>query len=142
MSVNKVILIGHLGNDVEIKYTQTGDSVCNFSLATNEFGKDKEKRVEWHRIVAWGKLAEFCSQYLEKGKQVYLEGRLQTRSWEKEGKKFYTTEIFASTIQFVGTKGEGGDEQFERKGKKNSHIPVENFPPIQVNQYSLDDIPF
>ena len=115
--VNKVILVGRLGRDPELRYTQGGQPVANFTLATNErwTGKDGERqeRTEWHRIVAWGKLAELCGEYLSKGRQVYLEGRLQTREWEdKEGNKRSTTEINAGTIQFLGSRndtGAGGD---------------------------------
>lgn len=96
--VNKTILIGRLGKDPEVKYTTSGAPVANFSIATSERWKDKDgeqqERTEWHRIVAWNKLAELCGQYLSKGRQVYVEGRLQTRQWEDEGGgKRYTTEI-------------------------------------------------
>ena len=111
-SVNKVILIGNLGRDPELRYTQTGQAVANFSLATTDrfSTKDGEKqeRTEWHRIVAWGRTAENCAQYLSKGRSVYVEGRLQTNEWEdKEGQKKRTTEIVAQTVQFLG--GRGGD---------------------------------
>ena len=112
-SVNKVILIGNLGRDPELRYTQGGQAVANFTLATNErFSTkdgDKQERTEWHRIVAWGRTGELCAQYLSKGRSVYLEGRLQTREWEdKEGQKRRTTEIVANTVQFLGGRGEGG----------------------------------
>jgi len=112
-SVNKVILIGNLGRDPELRYTQGGQAVANFTLATNErFSTkdgDKQERTEWHRIVAWGRTGELCAQYLSKGRSVYLEGRLQTREWEdKEGQKRRTTEIVAQTVQFLGGRGEGG----------------------------------
>jgi single-strand DNA-binding protein len=112
-SVNKVILIGNLGRDPELRYTQNGQAVANFTLATNErFSTkdgDKQERTEWHRIVAWGRTGELCAQYLSKGRSVYLEGRLQTREWEdKEGQKRKTTEIVATTVQFLGGRGEGG----------------------------------
>jgi single-strand DNA-binding protein len=113
-SVNKVILIGNLGRDPELRYTPSGQAVANFTLATNErfSSKDGEKqeRTEWHRIVAWGRTGELCAQYLSKGRSVYLEGRLQTREWEdKEGQKRRTTEIVAQTVQFLGGRGsEGG----------------------------------
>jgi single-strand DNA-binding protein len=112
-SVNKVILVGNLGRDPELRYTQGGQAVANFTLATNErfSSKDGEKqeRTEWHRIVAWGRTGELCAQYLAKGRSVYLEGRLQTREWEdKEGQKRRTTEIVATTVQFLGGRGEGG----------------------------------
>lgn len=106
-SVNKVILVGHLGSDPEIRYTQNGGAVSSFSLATNENWVDKsgqkQERTEWHRVVVWGKLAEICGQYLKKGRQAYIEGRLQTRDWnDKDGHKRYTTEIIAQTVQFLG----------------------------------------
>ncbi len=108
--VNKAIVIGRLGVDPEVRYTQNGRAVANFSLATSEEWKDKEtgekrERTEWHRIVAWGRLGEICGQYLAKGRQVYIEGRLQTRSWEKDGVTRYTTEIVASDMQMLEPKG-------------------------------------
>lgn len=112
--VNKAILIGNLGRDPELRYTQSGQAVTNFSLATSENWTDKNgertEKTEWHRIVAWGKTAELCAQYLSKGRTVYIEGRLQTRDWEdKEGVKRQTTEIVANTVQFLGgPRAEGG----------------------------------
>lgn len=107
MSVNKVILVGRLGQNPELRYTPSGAAVANFSLATNENWSDKQgqkqERTEWHRIVVWGKLAELCNQYLQKGREAYLEGRLQTRQWQdKDGNTKYTTEIHAQTVQFLG----------------------------------------
>jgi single-strand DNA-binding protein len=113
-SVNKAILIGNLGRDPELRYTQNGQAVANFTLATNETWTDKSgervERTEWHRIVVWGKMAESCGQYLSKGRTVYIEGRIQTREWEdKDGNKRYTTEINAQTVQFLGgPRGESG----------------------------------
>ena len=129
MSVNKVILIGNLGADPEIRYTPSGTAVANFTLATTEQwtknGK-KEEKTEWHKILAWGNLGSICGQYLHKGKQVYIEGRIQTRSWEdKEGIKRYTTEINAQTMQMLGSKSE------------STRRPVE--PPVIVPD---DEIPF
>ena len=111
-SVNKVILIGNLGRDPELRFTRDGQGVANFTLATNERWRDKEgnnqERTELHRIVVWGKQAENCAQYLQKGRSVYVEGRLQTREWEdKEGQKRRTTEIVAQTVQFLGSRGSG-----------------------------------
>jgi single-strand DNA-binding protein len=115
--VNKAILIGNLGRDPELRYTQSGQGVCNFTLATSESwakkdGGGREERTEWHRIVAWGRTAELCAQYLAKGRTVYIEGRIQTREWEnKEGQKQRTTEIVANTVQFLGgPRGSGGGE--------------------------------
>jgi single-strand DNA-binding protein len=112
--VNKVILIGNLGRDPEIRYTSGGTAVANFTLATTESftsreGK-REERTEWHRIVVWGKTAELCTQYLAKGRSVYIDGRIQTREWEdKDGQKRKTTEIVANTVQFLGgPRGSGG----------------------------------
>jgi single-strand DNA-binding protein len=112
--VNKVILIGNLGADPEVRFTPGGQAVANFRIATNESWVDKQgqkqERTEWHRIVAWGKLAELCGEYLKKGRQAYVEGRLQTREWtDKEGKKNYTTEIVANTVQFLGGGGRGAE---------------------------------
>ena len=107
MSVNKVILLGRLGQNPEVRYTPGGAAVANFSVATNEVWMDKsgqkQERTEWHKVVVWGKVAELCSQYLSKGRQVYLEGRLQTRQWQdKDGQTKYTTEVQAQTVQFIG----------------------------------------
>ncbi len=104
-SVNKVILLGHLGGDPELRYTGSGKAVASFNVATSEYaGRDREPATEWHRIVAWEKLAELCNQYLHKGRQVYIEGRLQTRAWEdRSGQKRYTTEIVAHQVIFLGS---------------------------------------
>ena len=110
--LNKVLLIGNLGQDPEVKYSQSGLAIATFSLATAESWRDKETgqretKTEWHRICAFGKLAEIMGEYLTKGKQVYIEGRLQTRSWEdKDGIKRYTTEVVASQMLMFGSKGE------------------------------------
>lgn len=105
--INKVILIGNLGAPPELRYTPGGQAVANFRIATNEKWTDKggqsQERTEWHRIVVWGKLAELCNQYLVKGRQVYVEGRLQTREWmDKENHKNYTTEVVAQQVTFLG----------------------------------------
>ncbi len=112
-SVNKVILVGNVGRDPELRYTQSGQPVASFSVATNERFKDRDgnqkDRTEWHRIVAWARLAEICGEYLKKGSPVYIEGRIQTRDWEdKEGNKRQTTEIVALTMQMLGRRGEAG----------------------------------
>jgi len=109
--VNKVILIGHLGADPEVRFTQGGTAVANMRIATSERFKNRngeqEERTEWHRVVAWARLAEICQQYLKKGKQVYIEGRLQTRSWEdQQGNKRYSTEIVANNMQMLGRAGD------------------------------------
>jgi single-strand DNA-binding protein len=114
--VNKVILIGNLGRDPELRYTQSGQPVTNFTLATSENWTDKQsgerqERTEWHRIIVWGRTGEMCAKYLAKGRTVYVEGRLQTREWEdKDGNKRRTTEINAQTVQFLGgPRGESRD---------------------------------
>jgi len=109
--VNKVIIVGRLGQDPELRYTAGQQAVAKLNVATSEQWKDKQgqkqERTEWHRIVVWGKLAEICGQHLTKGRQVYVEGRLQTRQWEdKQGQKRYTTEVNANTVQFLGSAGE------------------------------------
>jgi single-strand DNA-binding protein len=111
--VNKAILVGNLGRDPELRTTPNGQSVVNFTLATSETWTDKSgervERTEWHRIVAWGRTAEHCNQYLSKGRTVYIEGRIQTREWEdKDGNKRYTTEINANTVNFIGPRTDGG----------------------------------
>ena len=110
--VNKVLLIGRLGKDPEVRYTPDGMMVTNFSMATDEYRKDKNgervQRTEWHRIVTFGKLADICGNYLSKGKLIFVEGRIQTQSWEdKDGNKRYTTEIIASDMRMLDSKGSG-----------------------------------
>ena len=110
-SVNKVILVGHLGVDPELRYTQGGTAVANFRMATSESYTDKNsgervEKTEWHRVVCWAKLAEIVNEYLKKGRQVYVEGQLQTRQWEdKEGQTRYTTEIRANEVVMLGGRG-------------------------------------
>jgi len=137
--INKVILVGRLGRDPEVRYTRSGDAVANFSLATSEEWKDKntgekQEKTEWHRIVAWRRLGEICGEYLHKGSQVYVEGKLQTRSWEdRDGNTRYTTEIVAQSMQMLDSAGRAasGPEAAEE------HYPVEE--PANVPD---DDIPF
>lgn len=110
--MNKVIILGRLGRDPEIRYTQSGTAVANFSMATSERYKDKsggqQEETEWHRIVVWGAQAETAAKYLEKGRQALIEGKLKTRDWEdKDGNKRSTTEIHATRVQFVGGRNEG-----------------------------------
>ncbi len=112
-SLNKVMLIGNLGADPEVRYTASGSSVANFRIATTEVWKDREgerqERTEWHRIVVWGKTAEHCGEYLSKGRSVYVEGRIQNREWEdKEGNRRWTTEINADRVTFLGSRNDGG----------------------------------
>ncbi len=111
--VNKVILVGHLGADPDMRYTPSGQGVCELRLATSESWNDKngqrQERTEWHRVVVWGKRAEICSKYLAKGRQVYIEGRIQTRNYDdKDGNKRYITEDIANDVQFLGGGGGGG----------------------------------
>jgi single-strand DNA-binding protein len=114
--VNKVILIGNLGKDPELRFTQGGQAVCTFSMATTESWNDrasgeKVERTEWHRIVVWGRAAELCAKYLAKGRTAFVEGRLQTREWEdKDGHKRWTTEINAQNVQFLGGPRGAGPE--------------------------------
>ncbi len=120
-SVNRVILVGNLGADPDLKYTQNGKAVCNLSVATNEVWKDKsgqkQEKTEWHRVNVWGDQAENCSKYLAKGRMVYIEGRLQTRSWDdKDGKKRYSTEIVTDRVVFLG----GGDGEGKQSGNQQS----------------------
>lgn len=112
-SVNKVILVGNLGRDPEVRYMPNGEAVCNFSIATTDSWKDKagakQERTEWHNIVMYRKLAEIAGEYLKKGRPVYVEGRLQTRKWQtKEGQDRYTTEIIADQMQMLGGRDGGG----------------------------------
>ena len=109
MSVNKVILVGNLGADPEVRFTQSGQAVANMRIATNEVFNDRDgnrqERTEWHRIVVWGRLAEICNQYLRKGSKIYIEGRLQTRNWEgQDGQKRYTTEVVARDMQILDSR--------------------------------------
>ena len=111
--VNKVILVGHLGADPDMRYTPSGQGVCELRLATSDSWTDKngqrQERTEWHRVVVWGKRAEIVAKYLSKGRQVYVEGRIQTRSYDdKEGNKRYITEIIANDVQFLGGREGGG----------------------------------
>ena len=113
MAINKVILIGNLGKDPELRYTASGTAVASFSLATSERFKNRngeqQERTEWHNIVAWGNLAEICGKYLAKGRQVYIEGRIQTRSYDdRDGNKRYITEIVANEMKMLGRPGEAG----------------------------------
>jgi single-strand DNA-binding protein len=121
-SVNKVILVGNLGQKPEVKFLPSGQAVCEMRLATNEVFNDKnqqrQERTEWHRVVVWGKMGENCGKYLDKGRSVYVEGRLQTRSWDDKnsGEKRYMTEIVANNVQFLGGRGEGGGGGYEGGG--------------------------
>lgn len=141
--LNKVILIGNLGRDPEVRYTPGGLAVANFSMATSETWTnkegEKETRTEWHRIVAFGKLGEICGEYLSKGKQVYIEGRIQTREWEdKEGNKRYTTEIIALQMLMLGSRESAG----EPRPSPSSDMETPNLPEPPISKTKDDDIPF
>lgn len=148
MSVNKVIILGRLGQDPELKYTPGGMAVCNFTLATSESWADKagqkQERTEWHRIVVWGKLAELCNQYLTKGRQAFVEGSLQTRSWDdKSGQKRYTTEINAKTVQFIGGASTGASTGRESSGPTyDSSMMNQDYEISTDTNFTSDDIPF
>jgi single-strand DNA-binding protein len=136
-SINKVILVGYLGADPEIRYTPSGAAVANFRMATTEQWSTKEgqrqERTEWHRIVAWRKLGEICGQYLHKGSMVYIEGRLQTRSWDdRDGNKRYTTEIIAQGMQML--------DRADKSGQPNSFD--ETSLPEDLTDVNEDEIPF
>ncbi len=137
--INKAIILGRLGRDPEVRYTQDGRAIANFSVATSEEWKDKDsgekkERTEWHRIVAFGRLGEICGEYLSKGRQVYVEGRLQTRSWEKDGVTRYTTEIVAANMQMLDSKSVAG-------GNNDYMPPMDDAMPSEVGPGD-DDIPF
>lgn len=140
--VNKVILIGNLGADPELRYTSGGSAVADLRLATSrkyttKDGNSKED-TQWHRIVVWGKQAEHCKEYLSKGRQVYVEGRLQTRQWEdRDGNKRYTTEVVAERVQFLGGGGRGGGNE---GGYDGPPPPSEQDAPS--SNMDDDDIPF
>ncbi len=128
--LNKVSIIGNVGKPPEVRASKAGDSVCNFSVAVNEKWKGKDgqmqERVEWVRIAVWGKLADLCGQYLEKGRQVYVEGRLQTREYtDKEGKKAFSTEVVANQVLFLGSKGGGNSSSSSHSsaGPDDGDIP-------------------
>ena len=153
--INKVILIGNLGKDPEVRFTPGGQAVANFNIATSESWNDKTtgqkvEKTEWHRIVVWGKLAELCGEYLKKGRQCYVEGRLQTREWtDKEGQKKYTTEVVANTVQFLGGgpgRAEGGYQGAPKgndSGSGGGNDSGGGTPPDDMGgPPPADDIPF
>ena len=143
--INKVILVGRLGADPEMKTVGQGQTVTRLNVATSEtwMGKDgqKQEKTEWHRITVWGKLAEICGKHLSKGRQVYVEGKLQTRSWEdQQGQKKYATEVVASTVQFLGASGERTTTQGNQSS--NSNQDFQDFGPEPSFDQSNDEIPF
>src|SRR6267378_1046210 len=148
-SVNKVILVGNLGRDAELRYTPGGAAVATLNLATTEVWNDKQgqrqEKTEWHRIVLWGKQAESLQEYLTKGKQIFVEGRLQTRQWDdKDGNKRYTTEIKADRITLLGGGGGGGRSSGVDRAERGGGAPVTHGggdePPM--DPITDDDIPF
>lgn len=149
-NLNKAMIIGRLGQDPEVRYTQNNTAVATLNVATSERFKDSSgewrERTEWHRCVAWGRLAEICDKYLKKGSQVYIEGPIQTNQWEdKNGQKRYTTEIKALTMQMLDSKGssQGGDDSFDRgsggSGVSNSSGGGNQSKPNQPVDFSGDD---
>src|SRR5476649_2005437 len=144
-SVNKVILVGNLGRDAELRYTPGGAAVATLNMATTEVWNDKggqrQEKTEWHRIVLWGKTAESLNEYLTKGKQIYVEGRLQTRQWDdKDGNKRYTTEIRGDRVVLLGGGGGGGrGATTDRGGDSMGSHPPSNEPSEPLTD---DDIPF
>lgn len=146
MSVNKVIIVGRLGGDPELRQTQAGQSVCNFNVATSESwaGQDgqRKERTEWHRIVVWGRLAELCSQYLTKGREVFAEGKIQTREWEdRDGNKRYTTEIVASEVKSLGS-AQGGSHAPSNDRPETKPAKAGGGRAAKPSDHNEDDIPF
>lgn len=153
--VNKVILVGNLGADPEVRFTPGGQAVANFRIATSENWTDKsgqkQERTEWHRIVVWGKLGELCGEYLGKGRQCFVEGRLQTREWtDKENKKNYTTEVVANNVVFLGARDGAGVGTGAFK-PKTPRVGADDFGPpppemidgmAQAHQGAEEDVPF
>ncbi len=141
--INKVIIVGRLGQDPEMKAIGQGTTVTRLNVATSENWTDKngqkQERTEWHRIVVWGKLAEICGKYLAKGRQVYVEGRLQTRSWEDNGQKKYSTEIVASTVQFLGGANAGAGAGTTSSGYSSGHDNSAGFNQSNNNDTSFSD---
>jgi single-strand DNA-binding protein len=147
-SVNKVILIGNLGRDPDLRYTTSGTAVANFTMATTDKWSDpsgeKKERTEWHRIVVWGKQAEICGEYLRKGKQVYVEGSLQTREWtDREGHKRYTTEVRAQRFQMLG-RADDRPHAVQAQGADQDAAPNEQTAEKTAEPGAPfdDDIPF
>jgi single-strand DNA-binding protein len=146
--LNRAMLIGRLGRDPEIRYTQDGRAVANFTLATSLKWRDKQsgdmkERTEWHRIVAFGKLGEICGEYLSKGKQVFIEGRLRTRSWEKDGVTRYTTEIEATNMQMLGGRDSADAGRAAGNQAATNQAADQGYPePTYSGGVQDDDIPF
>ena len=146
-SVNKAILVGNLGRDIEIRYTSGGTAVATLSLATTDMWTDKggqrQEKTEWHRVVLWGKTAETLQEYLLKGRQIYVEGRLQTRQWDdRDGNKRYTTEIRADRVVLLGGRGAGGGASRGDQSDHQSPGPGEPTELTELTELTEDDIPF
>ena len=154
--VNKVILLGNLGNDPDIKYTQGGMAICTLSLATTSVRKDKDgqpiEKTEWHRVKLFGKTGEIAAEYLKKGRQVYIEGRIEYGSYEKDGVKHYTTDVVADDMQMLGGGGEGRTESSSERAprpQRSEFAPRREAPASRPaasasadNDFADDDIPF
>ena len=142
--INKVILVGNLGQDPEVKYTAGGAAVTTLSLATSESWKDKDtgqdqEKTEWHRVVLWRRLAEIAGEYLKKGSKVYIEGQLQTRKWEQDGQTRYTTEVVGRDMQFLDSRGNTSSDNSSSYEDVNQDMGSENLPDSGITD---DDIPF
>jgi single-strand DNA-binding protein len=153
MNLNKVMLIGRLGKDPEIRYTKSGDAVANFTMATTDTWKDRQgnrqERTEWHTIVAWRQLADFVQNYLKKGRLIFVEGRLQTRDWtDQQNVKHYRTEVVANTINFMEPRPDGeraqqgGGTGGQRQQQQPAQDSYDQGPPPEDAPYAEDDIPF
>lgn len=146
MSINKVIILGRLGTAPELNFTPGGVACCKFTVATTESWKkdgEKQEKTEWHKIVVWRKLAELCLQYLAKGRQVYIEGKIETRNWEKDNQKHYMTEIVADKVEFIGDpkKREGQDAQATEPS--NGKLDLDkDYAPQTDPAFTADDIQF
>ena len=141
--INKVILVGNLGQDPEVKYTAGGAAVTTLSLATSESWKDKDtgsdqEKTEWHRVVLWRRLAEIAGEYLKKGSKVYIEGQLQTRKWEQDGQTSYTTEVVGRDMQFLDSRGSSSSDS-SSYDDINQDMSSQNLPDSGITD---DDIPF
>ena len=141
--INKVIIVGNLGQDPEIKYTAGGAAVTTLSIATSDSWKDKDsgmdqERTEWHRVVLWRRLAEVAGEYLKKGSKVYIEGQLQTRKWEQDGQTRYTTEIIAKDMQFLDSRGSSNNESTQKSSEMNDQSAAD----VPDSAIDDDDIPF
>ncbi len=142
--INKVILVGNLGQDPEVKYTAGGAAVTTLSLATSESWKDKDtgtdqEKTEWHRVVLWRRLAEIAGEYLKKGSKVYIEGQLQTRKWEQDGQTRYTTEVVGRDMQFLDSRGSSSSDSSSSYEDVNQDMSSQNLPDSGITD---DDIPF